>query len=302
MAQGHQQPVGSADLATWFCEPADTYRRMLGHAQFPAAVRVLAANMLDLGAADPVLLQLFKDAGRYVAALFAIYLHHCGGITLARLKALVTQSGYLSPGRARSMLQFLVHVGYLVPAPRTKSGIAYLPTAAFVDAWTAQVRAALASAALIEPGVERLTRRLHEPPVLAAFVQAHTEGLMALTQGADHSPPYISIFMHRHGGTQIVWTILNADDGTDFPTRAPLPCSISGLARQFKVSRMHVRRLIDDAVNAKLLTLAPNRTIMLQEPARESIRFVFAHQLIELLRASAKAMQATAGGFAETEI
>jgi hypothetical protein len=86
---------------------------LMDNPRFADAVRALASNMMAAGAGDKKLDGIFKDAGRYVAAMLAIHLHTSGGLTLPRLKELCKAFGFLSPGRARAMLIYLQYLGYV---------------------------------------------------------------------------------------------------------------------------------------------------------------------------------------------
>src|SRR4051812_46615382 len=103
----------SRGLAWWEAadlDPMAALAVLMAHPALGRAVKVLARNMLNVAARDRVLDSLFKDAGRYVAAMWALYLHDTGGLTLARLKEVCARSGLLSPGRARALLLFLEHL------------------------------------------------------------------------------------------------------------------------------------------------------------------------------------------------
>src|SRR4051812_48711222 len=81
--------------------------------RFAAAARMLAANLLAASEEDERLGAVFKDGGRYLTALCAAFLDLSGGLTQAALKQICGASGYVSPGRARALIEFLVHLGYL---------------------------------------------------------------------------------------------------------------------------------------------------------------------------------------------
>ena len=70
----------------WTIGPSAISRRIgsssapvASHAAFPQAVRALASNMLALAERDHTLDGVFKDAGRYIAAMCAFHLHASGG-------------------------------------------------------------------------------------------------------------------------------------------------------------------------------------------------------------------------------
>ncbi|MBA2933946.1 hypothetical protein HZF05_07515 [Sphingomonas sp. CGMCC 1.13654] len=85
------------------------------HPQFATAARRLAVNMLALSDQDDRLGAVFKDAGHYVAAISAAYLDATGGLTIPMLKQICAGFGFMSPNRARAIVDFLLHIDYLEP-------------------------------------------------------------------------------------------------------------------------------------------------------------------------------------------
>jgi hypothetical protein len=254
---------------------------------FPEAARALAGRMLEAAERDRELADIFKDAGRYVAALWAVHLHLSGGLTLPRLKEVCDSSGLLSRGRARTLLQFLRHLGYLDPASGGSGAARYVPTGPFLAAWTSHLRVALGAASLVEPAASLVLDRLHEPEVLESFARLHGGGLLQSARGKDQSAPYIRIFLHRLAGTQIVWILLSAGAETVFPPAEPVAVPVAATARRFGVSRIHVRRMLDDAAREGLVRLDPGGAVALTEPTGDYIRFLYAGQLVQLLAAAA---------------
>jgi hypothetical protein len=269
--------------------PRESFVRLIGHPRFPEAARRLAANMLALGERDKALDGLFKDAGRYVAAVWAMYLHVTGGLTLPRLKDVCATSEYLSPGRARALLLYLRHLGYvdMVPNGTTGDPTRYVPTDGFVAAWRDHLRAALEAARIIEPAIQLVLDRLDDREVLNSIAKIQGKGLLAAARASNQDSAFIRIFTHRHAGSQIVWSLMLAGDGDKFPPRVPIPFSISAAARRFGVSRIHIKRLLDDAEREGLLTFDDSGTILLEEDARAYIQYAYAVQLIRLFIAAA---------------
>jgi hypothetical protein len=296
--KGAGQLLSEADierLQSWSAGdriPESHDARMRSGALFPNGARALAANMLAAGESDKALDSIFKDAGRYMAAMFAMYLHVSGGLTLPRLKEVCASSGYLSPGRARALLLYMRYLGYVAATPGRPRGepARYEPTAIFTATWRTHLRAALDAACVIEPAVALVLDRLDERAVLDSVSRVQGEGLLASARDSDQSAPFVRVFMHRHAGLQILWTLILADESDTFPPRKPMTFSIGGLARRFGVSRIHVRRLLDEAVRENLLTLDENGLVTFTDGARGMLEFLYAAQLIRLLSASAKTL------------
>jgi hypothetical protein len=283
-----------ARLTQWDCDgpiTAEAYSRLKADPAFPRAARALARNMLAASADDRTLDGVFKDAGRYVAALSAISLHVTGGLTLPRLKALCVAFGFSSAGRARALLIYLLYLGYveLFPARRRGSPARYLPTGRFVSAWRRHLRAALEAAAVVEPAVWQVLERLDEPDTFNAVVRIQSEGLLREARAADPDLAVSRVLLHRHAGIQLVWLILSAPEEA-FPPRRPVPVSLANAARRFSVSRVHLRRLLEEARNAGLLRCLDDGTIVLEDKGRAEIEFLYANQIIRLLIVAAKTL------------
>lgn len=279
-----------AALAGW--GGPDGLPRVMRHPRFAAAGRALAAGMLALADRDPALRAVFKDAGRYVAAMCAFHLDAAGGLTLPALKAACVRTGFLSPGRARALLGFLVHIGYAVAerTPRRGAVTAYVLTPAFRDAWRAQLAAALSAAREIEPAVGAVLERLGDPATLAVVAQIHSQGLSDSAE-ADAAPP-MHAFLHAHAGTQILWVLLTGGEGqTLVPDRAG-PISVAGLARRFDVSRVHVKRIFAEAAREGLAELGPDGVVAFTDRARGELNVLYALQLAQLLAAAARTAEA----------
>jgi hypothetical protein len=281
-----------ADLLRWDTDGAvreESHARLIADERFAHAARTLARNMLAAGAADKALDGVFKDAGRYVAALWAIYLHVSGGLTLPRLKEICASSGFVSPGRARALLLYLRYLGYirLLPVKAQGEPNRYTPTPSLMRVWRSHLGAALEAASLAEPAVRLVLDRLDEPQVFETFSKLHGAGLLTSARGVDQNAAFIRVFMHRHAGNQIVFTLVAEDDEV-FPPQRPLPVSIAATARRFHVSRIHIKRLLDEAEQEGLLKYDPGGTIVLQEAARAEIRFSYSVQLVQLIVAAAR--------------
>jgi len=287
--------VMSNGLKTWkydnggVIDPA-MLARMQAHPRFTAAVRALARNMLDAGENDRALDGIFKDAGRYGVTFIAMYLHLTGGLTLPRLKALTIGSNLSSPGRARAVLLYLRYLGFIVRDTRHPGETQrYVPTESCLAAWRGHLAAALDAAAVIEPDARRVHRTLHVPDVFTAFGRRHSEHLVAsfaLTETFEL--PFVRIFMHRNAGTQILWAmILDDASGVFPPLRTHL--SVPGLARRFGVSRMHVRRMIDAATQAVIVS-QDGDVLLFSEDTRQFMAYLYATQLVWLLSAAAHAL------------
>ena len=276
-----------AALLSWgFADPLpqEGLARVAAHPRAADASRALARNMLE----TPVD-ALFKDGGHYVAAAWAAYLHGSGDLTLPRLKEAGVASGLLSTGRTRDLLAYLLHLGFIERIEEAASGTParYALTDTFSAIWRDHLSAALRAACLVEPAAALILERLEQPDVFAAFARTQSGGLLeAATQLVpDHG--YVRIFLHRRAGNQVIW-VLVADGAGDFPAREPVAVSIAALARRFHVSRVHIRRMLDDAEREGLVSLSRGM-VTLEDPVCEFLRWHYVGQILMLLIAAARA-------------
>jgi hypothetical protein len=263
---------------------------LLDHPAFPRAAGALARNMLVLSENSPKLEGIFKDAGRYVAAMCAAALQP--HFTLPELKALCARFGILSPGRTRAILIYLRYLGYAsLWSERSKSGPArYLTSPEFLSAWQEHLCAALNAARLIDPIAEEAAECLDEPSFLAAFCRIQMDGLAAMIVHAPSLTPFERTFMSRHAGNQIVWALLDQPDDGEFPPQAGSDLSSAALSRRFRVSRIHVNRMLDGAVREGLMVRNADGVLIFTIEARVQIRLLYAVQLYRLVEASRTAI------------
>lgn len=283
------------DLQRWDFgdgNPESLLAQMQSHPKFATAVVALAQNMLALGDADKTLDGIFKDAGRYVAAMWAMYLHASGGLTVPRLKEICKSSGLVSPGRARALLLYMRYLGYVEALPKQRQGdiARYMPTENFIDSWRDHLRAALQAAEHIEPAVGVVLDRLNDAAVLERVSRIQSEGLLAWAREGDQKDPFVRVFMHPHAGNQIVWTLLAASPGGAFPPQGPLAFSIGTAAKRFGVSRTHIRRIIDAATREDLISYGEGGSVEFKDKTRETLSRHFATQILQLLITAARTL------------
>ena len=145
---------------------------------------------------------------------------------------------------------------------------------------------------IIEPVVGLLIDRFDEPGVFETFSKKLCEAFLDAAHHTDVDTPYFRVFMHRNAGIQIVHALLAADAADDFPPARPIAFSLSATARRFRVSRIHVRRLIDAAEREGLLRYSDDGMITLEPMGRKSIDTVFATQMIRFLMVAGRTMKA----------
>ena len=290
------------DLLQWEAyagAPSEGAARVLAHPRAARAARALAVNMLASLESDRAFASVCKDAGRYVAAMTALYLHFDSTLTLPKLKDTCIASGFLSRGRARAVLRALQQLKYLEPdASATAAGARrYVPTSGFLSAWCGQLQAALDAACLIEPAAASVRDALDDSTTAAVFIRLQTMGLLRGVAGNPSTPmpALMRVIMHHDAGSQLAWHLLSADGGADdeFPPTLAMHLSIAGLAKRFDVSRVHVRRVLEAAVREGVLEADTSGAVRFAEGGRGEIRFLYAAQLAQLLASAAGTLRAT---------
>ena len=263
---------------------------LLSHTRLPEAARVFATNMQALADGDAAFDAILKDIGRYLIAMCVIFLHLRGGVTLPRLKAMLSIRTYVSPGRARALLHFLCHLDCLteVPPPTRRDPVRYVPTGRLLTAWHNHMRAVLGASRIIEPAVGRVLDRLDEPAVFTAFCRNHTEFGFGEMRESHQELAFTRLFLHRFAGSQIFGHLLSVQGAGEAPLPGAAPISIADLAQRHNVSAMHVRRLLDAAVGEGLLRYDDINGIVLEDAGRATARFVYATQIFVFIAAAEK--------------
>jgi hypothetical protein len=280
-------------LAAWRGERGPLMARVLQAPGFGRAVRTLAVNMLALTDADPTLDLVFKDAGRYVVADWAMHLASAGALTLPGLKALGVRSGIVSAGRVRAVMQVLEHLGYLIETEPSagRRPAHFRASESFLTAWRAHHRGALEAAAIIEPAAEAMVEAVDDPQLYAAFSRIHGEILVMATEGDPSylQAPFFAILYQSLAGMHLIWSLLATMEDDVFPPRAPLRFSIPAAAQRFSVSPAHFRRVLDAAEQADLIR-RDRSGVILTEQTGALLSYIYAAQFVMMLGAASLAL------------
>jgi hypothetical protein len=282
----------TTDLLAWDTGaiiPPESYMRLRANPGYPGAIRWLARAMLESADADPAIDGILKDAGRKVAALCTAMLHGSGGITLPRLKALMTQLGLASPGRARLLLIYMGYLRFIELRPVRLAGApaVYLPTDKFLNTYTAHLRQVVEATAWIAPASATVAEAFGDPRTFHSFVQHLTQGFLDSTAQGHDVDNYFEVFSHRHAGAQILNQLVSDAPGDGFPPSGSIPFATAAAARRFHVSRPHIRRLFQAAVEAELIE-ASDGAVRFTDAGQDMIEWVFATKMIVYLGAVAR--------------
>ncbi len=157
-----------------------------------------------------------------------------------------------------------------------------------LDSWGAMVRAGLEAVAIMEPAVSIVLARLDEPEVLSRFMAHLGSGFLPSVLSKPHRQ-FVDMFIEPHAGVQLIDLIVQmGDDDDQFPSSRPIPISINATAQRLRVSRAHIRRLLDRGQSEGLLTRQDDGTILLGAAMRSTIRYLLALRLYGFLICAAK--------------
>jgi hypothetical protein len=235
---------------------AQEVRALRQHPQFPAALRFLAAGLVDIYDGNRLLNQVLNDRGRLVLSFMVLYLHFSaraeglpGGVTASRLTAMCVEAEVCSPGRAVAMLALMRFGGYLQLATggTDRRAKVFVPTERMIAAVQKRLTYQFGALALLLPEGGDALARLPDIDFLAALSRRLGERFLAGARMLLHAPE-LHPFMDRNAGLMVVLSLFLAGKPDDtFPPAKPVRISISALARRFAVSRPHVINLLRDA-------------------------------------------------------
>ena len=235
---------------------------LLAHPRFVEAGRIVAAGLVALYQGERTVNLVMPDRVRYIISVFAVHLHFAGrpndpdsGLTASRLCKLCVERKVCSAGRAESMLGIMREFGHLVPAPREEDmRLRRLVPAEPLFAWhRKRCMHFFAAAAKVLPDDADALASLDAPGFMPNFMRHLGRSHVAGFHYVEHVPDIRLFYERSAGGAILMRIMLSGADDDAFPPSRPVSISLSGLARDFEVSRVHVRRLVQDGVNAGLL-------------------------------------------------
>lgn len=249
------------------------------------------SGSLALAATDKRIDGIFKDMGRYGAAVWSLYLHLTGGLTLPRLKEICARSKLLSPGRARALLIYLQLIGYVKAIPKTAAGpTRYMPNPSLVAALKAQALLGLKALAVVDPNFQPVIDHIDKPEVFRALMIEFGEGAINTSLAVDQSSPFMAIFTMRNGGMQLLHLMLLADAGQNSSARK-IRFSVAAAAKQLNVARSHLTNIVKLAEKAKLLSRLQDGSIQLSEELCRDADLVLCLQIVGYAICAARAYE-----------
>jgi hypothetical protein len=275
---------------------------MRTHPQFAKALRASGLGLIGAYKGGHLLNWLLDDRGRLLFGYVALYLHitrdaadPASGLTPTRMKALSTELGLCSAGRASAMLSLMRLSGYLAVDIQTvdRRQRRLVATEKLFTVLGTRWRAQVAAMAPLFPDGATMLAALGNPAVECAFVIAMVERFRAGFR-LLHSAPALGLFGERNAGMLILMSLAVSgadDDGT--PPRRPVPISIAALARRFSVSRPHVLKLIRDAGEEGFIERigADNSQVVFKPRLADALETLFATLYLFLADCAREAMR-----------
>jgi len=248
--------MGSIAATTWEdpAAPAAVAQLRL-QPGFADAMRASAASLTDMYQGGHLLNWLMDDRARLLFGYLTLYLHYTrdaadptSGLTPTRMKIMSAEQGICSSGRTTAMLSLMRFGGYLAPEVSADGRQRRLvPTGKLLDMLQARWRVHFGAMAPLLLDGNALVAALDGPAFGPRLVVGMSERFLAGFRFLTHAPD-LGLFAERNAGMLILASLLTAGDPDDtMPPQRAVPISISALARQFKVSRPHVLKLIQDA-------------------------------------------------------
>jgi hypothetical protein len=145
--------------------------------------------------------------------------------------------------------------GHLEPAPSEEDRRLrrLLPAQPLFDWHRKRCTHFFQAAAQVMPDDAAALAALDAPEFMPRFMRHLARSHVAGFHYVEHVPE-VRLFYERSAGGPILMSIMLSGAADDsFPPTRSMSISLSGLARDFEVSRAHVRRLVQDAVDAGLL-------------------------------------------------
>lgn len=270
--------------------------RLREHPKFTPACRQAVVSNVALYDGNRLINLLLGDRGRSTISFFCLYLHALrdpndarSGLTLTRLKAVCADQNVASPGRIEAFTVLMRVLGFLQKSPgdNDRRVRQLTPTERMFAAYHSRWSALIDAISIVQPEAARLHEDFKDPAFTRAFLRSSGDRFLSgFRPIAD--PRARALFGERNAGLVIAGSLLTAGGAGDFPPRHPVSVSISALARQFGVSRVHVRKLLRDAAQGGFIARpdGDNAGIVVLPPLTEAIFGMFANLFLVMLRSA----------------
>jgi DNA-binding MarR family transcriptional regulator len=288
--QAGAMSAGEASVRRWTAAALPTAEAVAGlrkHPRFPEAFAAAIGHLVTIYRGNRAVSQVLNDRGRAVFGILALYLHYsrdAGGFTASRMKAICSETGLCSPGRATALLSLMRFAGYIAPAPHAldRRIRVLVPTERLIVDHRERIRGEIAAVSLLMPEGQLGLMHIEDPDFLGemacCFGEAFRSGFRLL-----HCASELFQLADRNAGMVILMSLFLAREAGDtMPPQRPVAISISELSRRFGVSRPHVLKLLRDADAEGFIRIDPAepQRIQVLPPLAEALQNFVATMLL----------------------
>jgi hypothetical protein len=274
------------------------------HPLFPEACRQAAVSVITLYRGNRLFNALVNDRGRSSIIFLALYLHNewraddpRSGLTMSRLKSICADQNIGSPGRIETFVMLMRMFGLLknMPSPADQRVRRLAPTERLTAMLYERWRGLLAAMTPVMPDAETINAGLSDEVFARGLVRKLGEAFLAGVRPLEDRRAR-ELFGDRNAGLMIALSLMTAGGPAEFPPHGPVTVSISALARQFSVSRVHVRKMLRDAADDGYITRASSDGALIEVlPPLHAATLNFFANAILLMRNCARAARAEIG-------
>ncbi len=264
------------------------------HPKFEEAWRHVAVSLIRQYRGTRLLNGLINDCGRNAITVLALYLHRTAapgdarsGLSVGRMKAICADQNIASPGRIEALIMMMRAFGFVRPLPDggDRRVRRLEPTERLIAILHERWDTVLGAMTPMFPEAGHARAALADAAFERALVQRFGEHFLSGFRLMD-DPETIGLFGQRNGGLAVAFSLVTVGAAHE-----PAPVSISALARQFGVSRVHVRKMLRDAVAAGYLAWPDGRAteIVVLPPLVEAVQNFFANAFLFMRRCANEA-------------
>ena len=270
----------------------------------------MAASLAEMFQRSQALSVLLSDRARQLIGYVALHLHWSGvpgtshpGLTISRLKAICVEQKFCSASRVEVMVAAMRLFGFArVERDPYDRRIKLLvltekPILAQMRRWRRQFTAM----AMVMPegqlGLDGLEHPEFPPALAGKLYEWFAGGGRIIT-----AVPDLDRFMDRNSGMAILLHLTAASvPAPDVPGARTITATVSGLSKRFRVSRAHVRKLLEESEEAGYFRRTdPDGTrILILQPWIDVFETIYAATFIQLGDCAREAMREIASGTAK---
>ena len=294
----------------WAVPSTDEISALRSQPRFFEASCFMAASLAEMFQRSQALSVLLSDRARQLIGYVALHLHWSGvpgtdhpGLTISKLKAICVEQKFCSASRVEVMVAAMRLFGFArVERDPYDHRVKLLvltekPILAQMRRWRRQFTAT----AMIMPegqlGLDGLEHPEFPPALAGKLYECYASGVRIIT-----AVPGLDKFMDRNSGMAILLHLTAASvPASDVPDARAAMATVSGLSKRFRVSRAHVRKLLEEGEAAGYFrrTEPDSARILVLQPWIDVFETIYAATFAQLGDCAREAMQEIARGTAK---